>query len=37
MEDQWKSFDIDILRVGLIVSNQSSFYRFTNGFAGSKS
>ena len=36
LEDQWKSFDFDIQRVGLIVSSQLSFYCFTHSFPDGK-
>ena len=35
IKDQWRSFDIDIPKVGLTTSSLLSFYHFINGFAGS--
>ena len=33
IKNQWKSIDIDVLKIGPIASSQPSFYRFTHGFA----
>ena len=34
MEDQWRSFDNNVLKVGLTMSSQSFFDHFTHGFSG---